>query len=39
MVEKIPASIRKRLIECPEAFRVLAGLDNNALNKLIKMIV
>lgn len=38
MAEKIPASIRRRVIECPDAFRVLAGLDNKALNKLIKLI-
>src|SRR4051794_7641666 len=38
MAEKIPESIRKRVIERPDAFRVLAGLDNKALSRLIKRI-
>ena len=35
MAEKIPASIRKRVIECPDAFRVLARLDDEALNRIL----
>jgi transcriptional regulator with XRE-family HTH domain len=37
--EKIPESIRRRVIERPDAFRLLAGLDDRALNRLIKRIV
>ena len=38
MAEKVPESIRRRVIECPDAFRALARLDNAALNRLIKLI-
>ncbi len=38
MAEKIPESIRRRVIERPDAFRVLAGLDNMALSRLIERI-
>lgn len=38
LAEKIPESIRRRVIERPDAFRVLAGLDNQALDRLIEQI-
>jgi transcriptional regulator with XRE-family HTH domain len=36
MAKKIPAQIKKRVLERPEAFRKLAGLDDEALDKLIQ---
>lgn len=37
MAGKIPESIRRRVIEHPAAFRFLAGLDNQALDRLIQL--
>jgi transcriptional regulator with XRE-family HTH domain len=38
MAEKIPDGIRKRVLERPEAFRLLADLDDNSLDRLIQTI-
>jgi len=38
LAEKTPESIRRRAIERPDAFRVLAGLDDQALDRLIEQI-
>ncbi|WP_337173496.1 helix-turn-helix transcriptional regulator [Paludisphaera sp.] len=38
LAEKIPESIKRRVIERPDAFRVLAGLDDQTLDRLIKQI-
>lgn len=38
LAEKIPESIRRRVIERPDAFRVIAGLDDQALDRLIEQI-
>ncbi len=35
LAEKIPADIRKRVIERPDAFRKLARLDDEALDRLL----
>ncbi len=35
MAEKIPDSIRKRIVERPEAFRQLAALDDQALDRVL----
>jgi transcriptional regulator with XRE-family HTH domain len=35
LAEKIPADIRKRVIERPDAFRKLARLDDEALDRLM----
>lgn len=35
LAEKVPEQIRKRVCERPEVFRVLAGLDDVALDKLL----
>ncbi len=35
MAKKIPARIKKRVLERPEAFRQLAGLDDEALDSLL----
>jgi transcriptional regulator with XRE-family HTH domain len=36
MAEKIPDHIRKRVLEKPEAFRMIAKLDDKSLDKLVK---
>jgi transcriptional regulator with XRE-family HTH domain len=36
LAQKVPASIRRRVIERPDAFRKLAGLDDRALDRLLK---
>jgi transcriptional regulator with XRE-family HTH domain len=33
LAEKVPDAIRRRVIERPDAFRMLAGLDDEALSK------
>jgi transcriptional regulator with XRE-family HTH domain len=38
LAEKIPADIRKRVIERPDAFRKLARLDDKALDRLVAQI-
>ena len=38
LADKVPASIRKRIREKPEAFRALAGLDNSSLDELVERI-
>lgn len=38
MAEKIPDHIRKRVLEKPEAFRMIASLDNKSLDRLVKTI-
>ena len=35
MAEKIPESIRKRIVKRPEAFRQLAALDDQALDQVL----
>ena len=35
LADKVPAGIRKRVRERPEAFRTLAGLDDEALSKVV----
>src|SRR4051795_2450972 len=35
LAEKIPESIRKRILQRPEAFRRLAGLDDETLDKIL----
>ena len=35
MAKKIPARIRKRVLQRPDAFRQLAGLDDEALDSLL----
>ena len=35
LADKVPAGIRKRVRERPEAFRTLAGLDDEALNQVV----
>jgi transcriptional regulator with XRE-family HTH domain len=37
LAEKIPAAIRKRLFERPEVFRVLANLDDRALDRVMAL--
>jgi transcriptional regulator with XRE-family HTH domain len=36
MAEKIPDHIRRRVLEKPEAFRMIASLDDKSLDKLVK---
>ena len=38
MAKKIPASIRERVLEQPDAFRKIARLDDAALDKLVRQI-
>lgn len=38
LAEKIPDDIRKRVLERPEAFRKLAGLDDQALDKVMESV-
>ena len=35
LAEKVPPSIKQRVIERPEAFRTIATLDDKALDKLV----
>jgi|ERR1019366_1212234 transcriptional regulator with XRE-family HTH domain len=35
LAKKIPAQIKKRVLERPEAFRTLAGLNDKALDRLL----
>ena len=36
MAEKIPDHIRRRVLEKPEAFRMIASLDDKSLDRLVK---
>ncbi len=36
LAEKIPESLKKRVMERPDAFRKLASLDNESLDKLLE---
>jgi hypothetical protein len=36
MAEKIPDHIRKRVLEKPEAFRMIARLDDRSLDRVVK---
>ena len=36
MAKKIPDHIRQRVLEKPDAFRMIARLDNKSLDKLVK---
>lgn len=38
LADKVPAAIRKRVRERPEAFRTLAGLDDKTLNGLLAQV-
>lgn len=38
LAEKIPTSIRKRIVERPDAFRQIAALSNEALDHVLTMI-
>jgi transcriptional regulator with XRE-family HTH domain len=38
MAEKIPDHIRRRVLEKPEAFRMIASLDDKSLDRLVKTI-
>jgi transcriptional regulator with XRE-family HTH domain len=38
MAEKIPDHIRKRVLEKPDAFRMIASLDDKSLDRLVKII-
>src|SRR5437588_13010886 len=38
LAEKIPELIRKRVLERPDAFRIIAQLDNPALDKVLATI-
>jgi len=38
MAEKIPDHIRRRVLEKPEAFRMIASLDDKSLDRLVKLI-
>jgi transcriptional regulator with XRE-family HTH domain len=38
LAEKVPESIRRRVIQRPDAFRKLAGLDDEALNRLLQFL-
>ena len=38
LADKVPAGIRKRIREKPEAFRAIASLDDSSLDKLIERI-
>lgn len=38
MAEKIPERIRRRVLERPEAFRLLAELDDDSLNHVVETI-
>lgn len=37
MAEKVPESIRRRVIQRPDAFRKLARLDDRALDRLLEV--
>ena len=36
LAEKIPESLKKRVMERPDVFRKLASLDNESLDKLLE---
>jgi hypothetical protein len=38
MADKIPDHIRRRVLEKPEAFRMIASLDDKSLDRLVKTI-
>jgi transcriptional regulator with XRE-family HTH domain len=38
LADKVPAGIRKRIREKPEAFRAIASLDDSSLDKLVERI-
>jgi HTH-type transcriptional regulator, competence development regulator len=38
LAKKIPAQIKKRVLERPEAFRKLAGLDDDALDRVLEAV-
>lgn len=38
LAEKVPESIRRRVIERPDAFRKLAGLDDDALDRVLEAV-
>lgn len=38
LAEKIPEAIRKRVLERPDVFRKMAGLDDTALDRLMSLI-
>ena len=38
LAEKVPDSIRRRVIERPDAFRQLAKLDDKALDRVLRLI-
>jgi len=38
LADKVPAGIRKRVRERPEAFRTLAGLDDKTLDRLLAQV-
>lgn len=38
MAEKIPDQIRRRVLERPEAFRLIADLDDKSLDRLVETI-
>jgi transcriptional regulator with XRE-family HTH domain len=38
LADKVPAAIRKRVRERPEAFRTLAGLDDKTLDRLLAQV-
>jgi HTH-type transcriptional regulator, competence development regulator len=38
MAEKIPDHIRRRVLEKPEAFRMIASLDDKSLDRLVRTI-
>ena len=38
LAEKVPEPIRKRVCERPEVFRVLAGLDDRTLDRLVRSV-
>ena len=38
LADKVPEGLRKRIREKPDAFRVVASLDNKSLDKLVEQI-
>lgn len=38
LAEKIPESIRKRIVERPDAFRRIAALSNDVLDQVLEMV-
>ena len=38
LADKVPADIRRRIREKPEAFRILAEADDNALDQAVKVV-